>query len=106
NSWRAAGGGYIYSQELYDAISRAREAGHLFVAAAGNDGTNNDVSPLYPASYDLDNIVSVTGVSASNQAGNTGFPGPWNFGLISVDLGASTGGGTSDASSHTTGVAA
>src|SRR3954465_8729948 len=60
NSWRAAGGGYVYSQEGYDAIGRARQAGPLFIAAAGNEATDNDSSPLYPASYDLDNIISAT----------------------------------------------
>ena len=58
NSWRVADGGYVYSQEIYDAIARAREAGHLFIAAAGNEGTNNDDEPQYPSSYALDNIIS------------------------------------------------
>ena len=36
----------------------------LFVAAAGNgnvlgQGIDNDRNPFYPASYDLDNIISV-----------------------------------------------
>ncbi len=55
NSW--GGGGY--SQALYDAIDRARLKGVLFVAAAGNDGSNNDDHSAYPASYQLDNVVSV-----------------------------------------------
>ena len=98
NSWRAAGGGYVYSQELYDAISRARLAGHLFIAGAGNDGSNNDVSPFYPASYDLDNIISAT-VDEFTGLPNT------NWGPISVDLGAFPG-GSSGASAQTSGVAA
>jgi hypothetical protein len=61
---------------------------------------------MFSASYDLDNIISVTGVSSDNRAGDTGFPGPWNYGLTSVDLGAPAPGGTSAASSHTSGVAA
>ena len=55
NSW--GGGGF--SQALYDAIAAAGAADQLFVAAAGNGGTNNDVSPHYPSSYDLPNIISV-----------------------------------------------
>src|SRR5207244_1127732 len=98
NSWRTAGGGYVFSQEMYDAISRARQAGHLFVAAAGNDGTNNDVSPLYPASYDLDNIISVAATNEFDQLMT-------NWGPASVDLAASAP-ATSGASSHTSGVAA
>lgn len=51
NSW--GGGGK--SQALQDAISRADAEGHLFVAAAGNGGSDgigddNDVAPSYPAS--------------------------------------------------------
>jgi hypothetical protein len=55
NSW----GGGPYSQALYDAIKAAGDAGHIFVAAAGNSYNNNDTFPRYPASYDLDNIIAV-----------------------------------------------
>lgn len=55
NSW--GGGGY--SEALKDAISKAKEKGILFVAAAGNSSSNNDRVPSYPASYDVDNIISV-----------------------------------------------
>ncbi len=60
------------------ALSAARDAGILVVAAAGNAGTDNDVSPIYPASYPLDNIISVaagntqgTFASYSNRGRNT-----------------------------------
>ncbi len=33
--------------------------GILFMAAAGNESTNSDVVPSYPANYDLPNIISV-----------------------------------------------
>jgi thermitase len=57
NSW--GGGGY--SQAMFDAIKVARDAGILFVAAAGNDGMDNDKrpTPTYPGSYQLDNVISV-----------------------------------------------
>jgi subtilisin family serine protease len=43
-----------------EAIESARNAGLLFVAAAGNGGNSNDVLPtFYPASHQLDNIISV-----------------------------------------------
>lgn len=99
NSWRAADGGYVYSQEIYDAIDRARVAGHLFIGGAGNDMTDNDVSAFYPSSYALDNVISATRVDASNQL-------TANYGLTTVDLGVTHAGGTSGASSHTSGVAA
>ncbi len=46
NSW----GGSPFSQALVDEITRSRDAGHLFVASAGNANTNIDVTPNYPAS--------------------------------------------------------
>src|SRR5262249_37188429 len=49
NSW--GGGGF--SQAMYDAIQAAGNAGIVFVAAAGNASSNNDVFPTYPATYDL-----------------------------------------------------
>src|SRR5207249_4665842 len=47
NSW--GGGGF--SQALLDAINDAGAANVLFAAAAGNNGSNNDLFPAYPASY-------------------------------------------------------
>ena len=35
------------------AIERAEHAGTLFVAAAGNEGLNNDELPSYPANYPM-----------------------------------------------------
>ena len=55
NSW----GGGEKEQSLLDAITAAEKAGITFVAAAGNDYSDNDQTPSYPASYDLDNVVSV-----------------------------------------------
>jgi uncharacterized protein (TIGR03382 family) len=57
NSW----GGGSFSQTLFDAVAQQREAGILFVAAAGNDALNNDTttSISYPASYFLSNVISV-----------------------------------------------
>jgi subtilisin family serine protease/subtilisin-like proprotein convertase family protein len=55
NSWA----GTDASPVLYNAIADARARGHILVAAAGNDGTNSDQTPAYPASFDLNNIISV-----------------------------------------------
>lgn len=79
NSW--GGGGF--SSTLLAAIRRARDAGIIFVAAAGNSGTDNDVLASYPASYEVDNVVSV----ASSQEGDT-LSSFSCFGLDSVDIAA------------------
>ncbi len=55
NSW--GGGGY--TQSMFEAIKEAKEKGILFVAAAGNDSNDNDASPTYPATYNLENVISV-----------------------------------------------
>jgi hypothetical protein len=79
NSW--GGGGY--SQALYDAIRAAGSANQLFVAAAGNAANDNDASPSYPASYDLENIISVAASDPADQL--TWFS---NYGRNSVDVAA------------------
>jgi subtilisin family serine protease len=79
----ASFGGSSFSQLEYDAIKRAGEAGVLFVAGAGNLGTDNDTNPVYPASHDLDNIISV---AASDQNDHLG--GSSNYGIGSVDVAA------------------
>ena len=55
NSW--GGGGYSYALE--DAINLAGDNDIVFVAAAGNWGTNNDLIPNYPSGYGCLNIISV-----------------------------------------------
>jgi len=79
NSW--GGGGS--STALYQAIEAAGAAGHIFVAAAGNNKTNTDRKAHYPSSYDLHNIISVA--ATDNRDGLASFS---NFGSRTVDLGA------------------
>ena len=79
NSW--GGGGY--SQALRDAIAAARAAGQLFVAAAGNDGRDTDLHPMYPADYDLDNIISVAASDKTDTLASFS-----NYGALTVDLAA------------------
>lgn len=75
NSW--GGGGY--SQALYNAIA----AGGLFIAAAGNEGTNNDSTASYPASFTLSNIISVAATTSTDSLASFS-----NYGATSVDIAA------------------
>jgi len=79
----ASWGGTTYSGALKAAIDAAGNAGVLFVAAAGNEGVNTDVSPHYPSAYTSWNLVSVMSI------GSTGYrSGFSNYGRWTVDLGA------------------
>ena len=55
NSW----GGGLRNQALVDMIAAADQAGQLFIAAAGNASSDIDVVNIYPASYQLPNIITV-----------------------------------------------
>jgi subtilisin family serine protease len=72
-----------YSVFFYNAIKNCRAAGILVVAAAGNNGTDNDRTPQYPASYDLDNIIAVAATTRTDALASFS-----NYGATSVDLGA------------------
>lgn len=73
----------FYSNALYDAIARAAQAGIIFVAAAGNQNSDNDATPTYPANFGLDNIVVVAATDRSDLRA------PWsNFGATTVHLAA------------------
>jgi len=70
-----------YSSSLYNSINSARQSGIVFVAAAGNDGTNNDSVAVYPASYSLNNIVAVGSTTSADEISDFS-----NYGLASVDI--------------------
>ena len=84
NSW--GGGGY--SQALRDAIERANTAGILFVAAAGNGGSdgvgdNNDTVVSYPGNYNNTNVISVAAFDNRDRLGTFS-----NYGATMVDVAA------------------
>ncbi|MCB9091558.1 MAG: S8 family serine peptidase [Halobacteriovoraceae bacterium] len=62
NSW--GGGGY--SKSLEDAIKFAAAKDIVFVAAAGNDGTDNGIFKHYPSDYQVENVIAV----AAHHSGN------------------------------------
>src|SRR5215212_1413102 len=79
NSW--GGGGF--SKALLDEINKANENDILFVAAAGNNGSDSDVYPLYPGAYSTLNMICVA--ATDNRDALAGFS---NYGLTTVHLGA------------------
>ena len=78
HSWGGA-----YSQSLLNAINTANSNDMLFVAAAGNNGTNNDTAPHYPSSFTAPNVVAVA--SSDNFDQRSSFS---NYGATSVHLAA------------------
>jgi len=70
----------VYSEALETVM---RESHMLFIVAAGNSGSNNNSSPLYPASYMLDNMISVAYVTQSGVLASDS-----NYGIATVDIAA------------------
>jgi hypothetical protein len=63
----ASFGGDDWSQPEYDAINALRSVDILLVASAGNDSRSLDLIQQYPASYDLDNIITVAATGPTGQ---------------------------------------
>jgi len=117
NSW--GGGGF--SQALLDAITRGAKQNILFIAAAGNSGTNNDSTASYPSNYNTtagagyDAVIAVAAIDSNGSLASFS-----QYGATTVDLGApgvninstlpvnkyGAYSGTSMATPHVTGAAA
>lgn len=79
NSW----GGRTGGDALLNVIQEAKDAGITFIAAAGNNHADNSQSPTYPASYPVDNIISVAATDNQDHLGNFS-----NFGKTTVHVAA------------------
>ena len=74
-----SGGGLEGNDEEKKAIKLAAKKGILFVAAAGNEGSDMDKQGYYPAKYALNNILPVMNTDDSDQV-----PSSSNYGKKSV----------------------
>jgi len=81
-SW---GGGTGFSNMLYGAINRLNDSGVVLTVAAGNSGSDNNITLRYPSCYDSDNIISVGALSKYDGVSLVGFS---NYGASTVDLAA------------------
>ena len=79
NSW--GGGGY--SATFRETLAENSSLGILFMAAAGNETNNNDITPFYPASYNDSNIISIAATGDQDQRAVFS-----NFGTNTVHIGA------------------
>ncbi len=108
-------GGPRASQIIEDAIQYALDRDVLVVAAAGNSGSDNDRSPVYPASSTKSNVIAVAASTTGDILAVFS-----NYGIESVDVAAPGQGilstvpgnqydvfdGTSMAAPHVTGLVA
>lgn len=69
-----------YSQSLELTI---RESSMLFISAAGNNGINNNSTPVFPASLRLPNLISVAYITSDGELAKDS-----NYGLSTVDIAA------------------
>ncbi|MEY4607243.1 MAG: hypothetical protein RLY45_2003 [Actinomycetota bacterium] len=86
NSWEGGG----FSQSMLDAINRGGDAGILFVVAAGNATSNNDLTASYPANYQCATATRtwdcVVSVAATTSTG--GLASFSSYGPTTVDIAA------------------
>ncbi len=69
------------AKPIVEAIQRAQAKGVMFIAAAANDGKNNDIRPVFPANTSTDNMIVV----AASQSDDTK-PSWSNFGKSKVHI--------------------
>lgn len=68
---------------LLEAIKRADDKGIIFIAAAANDGKNNDVTEMYPANNGFPNSITVAASGSSDAK-----PSWSNYGTATVHVAA------------------
>ena len=76
-------GGSYFSNAQNAAINYANSKGALVVCAAGNEASDNDIIPFYPANYSQANVISVANSTTTDALNSFS-----NFGAVSVDIAA------------------
>jgi thermitase len=71
------------AQPIVEAIQRAEAAGIVFVAAAGNDGADNDTANFFPTNAPTNNMIAVAATNESDQKASFS-----NHGRRNVHVGA------------------
>jgi thermitase len=104
-----------FDQATMDGIAALNDAGILFAVAAGNNFSDNDATPVYPANYFLPNVISVAATTSTDARASfsdwgarsvmVGAPGQ---GVLSTVRGGgyASFSGTSMATPHVAGLAA
>lgn len=77
NSWTSFG----KSKFVFEAMKRARDAGIILTASAGNVKKDNDKYQRYPSNFELDNIIVVAGLNARDKKASYS-----NYGKKTVDV--------------------
>ena len=72
-----------FDSTLNTAVTNANNAGVIIVAAAGNDGTNNETTPTYPCNFTQANVICVAALTQTYALASFS-----NYGSTSVDVGA------------------
>ncbi|MBL9139076.1 MAG: S8 family serine peptidase [Verrucomicrobiales bacterium] len=78
-SWGGSGS----SQAIFDAMSAAAASGILLCCSAGNERSDNDLSPNYPSGFELPGLIAVAASKVDGRRADFS-----NFGRYSVDLAA------------------
>lgn len=79
----ASWGGGGYSSWLHSQITEAAEAGVVFVASAGNSSRSNDITPHFPSTFQIPNIISVAATDHNDKRASFS-----NWGARTVHLAA------------------